>query len=109
MESISNNKVYKKVYNNIEYDILISPIARNINIVRNRIFMNFAINVQFLLAAFYLGHSGDSLGFIAGSLDLPGAQLIRQNYYRHSDKLSLVIIETVTDLMNTSMEKEIIK
>ena len=99
-----NKKVYKSVYNNTEYDLLISPILRNIDIVRQRTFMNFAINVQFLLAAFYLRHSGDSLGFIAGSLDLPGAHLIRNNYYRHSDELSTVILDEAADLMNRSME-----
>ena len=77
----------------------------NIAVVRQRTFMHFAMNVQVLLAAFYLGHSGDSLGFIAASLDLPGAQLIRQNYFRHSDELSEVIIDTAEDLMNGSMEK----
>lgn len=71
--------------------------------------MNFAINVQFLLAVFQLGHSGDYLGFIAGSLDLPGAQLIRKNYYSHSDELSIVIIDAATDLMKRSTEKQIIK
>lgn len=90
MESILNNKIYKRAYSNTEYDLLISPIVRNINIVKQGIFMNFAINVQLLIAAFYFGNSGDSLGFIAGSFDLPGAQLIQQNNYRHSDELSQI-------------------
>ena len=108
VESIPAKKVYKRVYNSTEYDILISPIVRDIKITARRTFMNFAINVQFLLSAFYLGHSGDSLGFIAGSLDLPDAQLMRQNYYRHSEELSVVIIDTATELMVSSMEQEII-
>ena len=104
-ESISNKKAYIRPRQN---ELILSPSVRDVNIVRQRKFMNFAVNVQFLLAAFYLGHSGDSLGFIAGSLDLPDAQLLRQNYYRHSNELSIVIIDTATDLMVESMEKEIL-
>ena len=79
MDSVSNNKVYKRCYNDTYCDVLISPIFRNINIKRQHTCMNYAMNVQFSLTAFHIGHLGDSLGFIGGSLDLPEAQLLRQN------------------------------
>ena len=62
-----------------------------------------------MLSAFYIGHSGDTLGFLAGSLDLPETQSVRHQYYRHSDELCTSIIDTANTEMNTSMQHEITK
>lgn len=70
--------------------------------------MDYTINVQFLLYAYYLGHSGDSLGFVAVSLNPAKAYLIRQNYYIHSNKLSMKITKTAKKIMDEALEDEII-
>lgn len=55
-------------------DIFVSPVLRDIEMLRQHVFLNYTIYVQYLLFEYYLGHSGDSLGFIAASIDLPEAQ-----------------------------------
>ena len=77
MKLVLDYKQDVKIYRR-EHDLLVSPMIRADNIARHRLFMNYQINIQLLLAAYYLGHSGDSLSFIAGSLNLPQAQHIRQ-------------------------------
>lgn len=48
--------------------------------------LSYNINIQFLIAVFYMGTSGDCLGFIAGSLDLPNAEAMRDYYYQYSPR-----------------------
>lgn len=88
--------------------MFVSPMVRNINILRQGTFMNYTVNVQFLLCAYYLGHSGDSLGFIAACLDLLKAHNIRAHYYKNSDELSMSIIKTANEMMDESLEEEMI-
>ena len=88
--------------------MIVSPTVRKIAIPRQRIFLNYAINVQFLLCTYYLGHFRDSLTFIAASLDLPNANSIRHSYYRHSNDKSISIIKTANEMIDEVLDDEII-
>lgn len=81
-KEILDTSIYSTIYQT-ENDLLISPLVRQVEIKRERSFMNYAVNVQFLLAAFYIGHSGNTLDFLMGSLDLPNAQTMHQHYYQN--------------------------
>ena len=56
----TQHKVYRRVENHHQ---LISPLVRNVQLNKRGLFMNYTLNVQLLLSAFYIGHSGDTLGF----------------------------------------------
>lgn len=71
--------------------------------------MNYSNNVQLLLMSYYLGHGGDSVGFIAASLDLPDAKSLRHHYYRNNSELSMMIVEVGNELKEMAMRNEIIK
>ena len=70
--------------------------------------MNYAVNVQFILAVFYIGHSGKTLDFLMGSLDLPNAQTMHQHYYQNADEVAMIIIRVARRRMEEAMEQEII-
>ena len=106
-EKISDSTLNSTIYQT-EYNIFIAPLVRQVAIKRERSFMNYAINVQFLLAAFYIGQSGNSLDFLMGSLDLPNAQTMHQHYYRNSEEVARTIIRVAQKMMQEAIEQEII-
>ena len=71
-------------------------------------FIDYDVNVQALLSAYFLGVSGDAIGLVLASLDMPNIDQWRHQYYRNSEEMALRLQEISISDMNECLNEELI-